>query len=1695
MYKPGRILLGSLETCGPQGLMEIQQTGGDVAANQWSVRNFKIGVLLVATAFLCGLVGLASAAGASDQQPEQADLAEVPVTEAALNAATDPVELPETDPAAASSLETEGIGRPEAEKVLQEVFGDGLEASAEFFDELEVEAFRSDFTALIAPPEPGSSAGLASSLLPLRTEDEGGNEELVDLDLEQADGHLEPDNPLVEVQIPSELGDGIDLPESGVKIELPSAASSRTASLVGDSSAFFPNVDTDTDFVASAAPTGLETYTQLRSPDAPTEQVFHLSLPAGDQLEPRPDGGAQVVGPDGEPVLVVRPPTAIDAAGQASPATLEVNGDSLVLSVSPDANALFPILVDPLFESYDWNNPQGTTAGWKTFSNAGFSASWMMAGPTAWSVEGATTPGNQGNIKYYVPRYWEDLQDVNRGIAPTSYIRNMKLWNFHYTIYINSPFRNHPYAWMGLWDGEHQTWISSYTRNASEGALNNSSWVYEMKNEANNDDVKHGGYGLATSETWNGSRRDAYAGNATVEVSDDDYPSWAEVDDQIPGWFSTKASKPIYYKVGDNGLGIYQLRFKYAAAEGGRGETITNQGCTGSAASPCPYSLNETKKTFAWNPAPMAQGEQNVWAYGVDPVGHWSPVAYIRVRVDREPPELGLSGPLTEQAGLGTKLLQYALTVGGKDGDEATATATTPVGTVGTGTGQLERPFGVATDNAGNIWIADTTNNRVVELDTNGTYVRQITTTPEGPFKEIRGITVAPDGNVWVAEKGNKRVIKFSATGQFISKFTNAAVEPFDVAVSSGGTVWVTDPTAQKVWQFKEDGTVIRTIDNHGNGALNGSDLPFGIALDEFGNAWIAMQASNRILEISPTGSPLFAFGSTGSATGQFNAPFDVAIAPSGNLFVSDGLNHRIQEFKPDGGFMRQLGTQGTASNQLDNPKNIAIAPGNRLLVADYNNKRIARWDHADRHVESGAVKTEVKVDGVSKDTYNPGCAAGKNCPISREWVMKADEYAAGTHKVDVIATDGVGLQTTKSLNVETHGDLQPPAVAVSGSMTEQASLGTTRPSYKLVVKATDTGTAEERKSGIVSTSITVDGKVVDSSAPGCPAEGCSITREWTLNSDSYAVGSHAVQVVAKDGAGLQTTKSLTINIARDTTAPVLAASSALYTAPQGWVEQKWYDYYANATDTNGYGVVSLELKIDGIVRKFGTQTCPAGGCSKAFSLTSSIDMSVYAGGAHPAELVATDGAGNVRKRIWTINVVPKGQVPATEAGDTLEALEAVSEEEIVAPQSPSEPFYPGPESESELKVDSSGFHTAGAPAETTLGQEPEEGFEIETADGVVEVTPAGVDPAASPIESSSDISAISSNTGKTVDTIYRPIYDGAMTFQSIRTPTGTDEFSWIVNLRPGQYMEKVDARTVQVISSVLQSPVFTITAIEAHDAVGSTVPTTLSASGSTITLKVLHKAGNPAAGNAPFVYPVIAGSGWEGGIIVHQVVGPPPTESGNPETMAYYETEMGPPEIVPASEADGGASASSVSPERRRKFVRSVCGHSMEWVETQEGGEAIAEHKLERLCGNAFDPINHPGVAVLWRGSMRGAFFYTPAVKVRHRGAIDCARHIGPAASRMKFYAIKDAYECHYGPKTSDENGGVHADAGHYLRAQAHWEFGQRSKCYGNQPSEECTPPDTCWEWMDRAVELHLWPSGNIDPIKLLVKPPPGNC
>jgi sugar lactone lactonase YvrE len=1381
---------------------------------------------------------------------------------------------PLTDPAVAEQLPHDELGRPEAAELMEGVFSPLLEMPAGIFDDLQVRSFISDHAAVIdASDVPGlvsedvseptsESPILLESTIPLRSESEDGELGTVDLDLEQTAHALEPVNPLVDVSIPDSIGDGIKLPGTGISVSLLDAPSDRTPSLLQDSVAFYPNVAPDTDLAVAPTANGVETFTQLRTPEAPLSQTFVLGLPIGSRLVANEAGGAEVL-QDGHQLVTVPRPYAVGAKGESVPVSLEVNGESLVVTVSPDSQTAYPIAVDPSIVDPNpcvpWDH-EGWTSYRTPYSVAANSFQAQDGSSTGCLLlaagNGTYAQGSQTYWQYAIPRYYKDFQDF--GKRPTSWIQTFSLSEIDFNG--NGNFTPDPMALFAVWD--------------ESGLWRTSSWYAPNLS---------GGYGINLSEDHQGKLasfglfalngvqlsvgRWLTTGGAQIGIGDNVAPEFGTL--YGPENWLNKQAGPVTTSIGDAGLGVRKLIVRTKSGEVLGTTNVANiegigESCTGVARNPCPreWKSNQAGNQVKYDPALAPQGITNLNLEAYDPVDNVT-ARTLQIRVDHSSPSVELSGTLTEQGALGSKLSEYTLDYTAKDGDDAAATAVAPAGSAGKGEGQLERPMGVAVAPDGSIYTVDRLNNRVVKYDKEGKLALQFGSTGsgDGQFNDPRGIDIAPDGTVWVADMGNDRIQAFSLTGAFLrkAKFTDPASEPYAIASGPGGVLWVTDIGLHRLIKVSENPitTLLTTTGKEpgGNGKGTAVISPTGVATDKFGNVWIADGGLGKVLELDSAGKPLFSFGTGGSGDGQINGIVGIDVSPAGNIAITERNNGRVQIFKPDGSYLRKFGTAGSANNQFFEAGGLSFGPDNTLAIADAGNKRVARWAHADQDPQSGAAKVEVKVDGAPVHTKAPGCST-KNCSVSGSWTLDADEFAGGAHKVEVIATDAVGISQTKTIDIETHGDHTDPAIALSGTMTQQASIGTTRPSYKLKAVATDPGPAEELKSGVASTVIKVDGAVVDSSSPGCPSGDCSITREWTLNSDSYSVGSHTVEVKATDAAGRVSAKTLTIDIARDTTAPELSFWGALYSAPSGWLEQKAVGYAAYAMDS-GYGVTSVELKIDGVAVSSVSQTCAAGGCSKFFGGSETLDMSEYSGGAHPAEFIARDGAGNVHKRTWTINVDPEGHISASEATDTLEAFEDTTVLQPVA----TTPEFLEPEiiaaGDNPHFVDNGeGFHATGIPVSVELGDVASDGFAVEGTAGKFEVTPVGESQALPSQLAGDNAAAVSSNTASGVDSVYRPEYNGLMLFSSIREQSSPEDYSWKVRLGATQTLESISSDRAAVFYED-GTEAFSITAETAKDAVGTQVPTTLTVSGSVITLTVQHKSGQ-------YVYPVVAQQEYE---------------------------------------------------------------------------------------------------------------------------------------------------------------------------------------------------------------------------------------
>ena len=334
------------------------------------------------------------------------------------------------------------------------------------------------------------------------------------------------------------------------------------------------------------------------------------------------------------------------------------------------------------------------------------------------------------------------------------------------------------------------------------------------------------------------------------------------------------------------------------------------------------------------------------------------------------------NGVITTVAGNGTR---------GSSGDNGPATSA-----------QLNNPYGLAADAAGNLYIADSSNNRIREVS--GGMIATVAGNGAAGFGGDNGpatsahlaypqdLAVDSAGNLYIADTNNNRIRKVSngviatlagtATYGFSGDnglATSAQLNnPYGVAVDPAGNLYIADTFNNRV--RKVSNRVITTVAGDGtvgfsgdNGPATSAQLadPWSVAVDSAGNLYIADYGNNRIRKVSNGVIATVAgngtrgsLGDNGPATSaQFYGPAGLAVDSLGNLYIADYGNNRIRKVSNGviatvAGGGASLGDNGPATSaQLALPYGIAVDSGGNLYVADWGNNRI-------RKVSNGVITT-----------------------------------------------------------------------------------------------------------------------------------------------------------------------------------------------------------------------------------------------------------------------------------------------------------------------------------------------------------------------------------------------------------------------------------------------------------------------------------------------------------------------------------------------------------------------------------------------------------------------------------------------------------------------------------------------------------------------------------------------------------------
>ncbi|MDG6256569.1 MAG: PGF-pre-PGF domain-containing protein [Methanomicrobiaceae archaeon] len=227
--------------------------------------------------------------------------------------------------------------------------------------------------------------------------------------------------------------------------------------------------------------------------------------------------------------------------------------------------------------------------------------------------------------------------------------------------------------------------------------------------------------------------------------------------------------------------------------------------------------------------------------------------------------------------------------------------------------------------------------------------------TAGGEFTNPYGIAVSDSGFVYVADTYNHRIQVFSANGTFVTSWGSFGsgddqfMFPYAVAVNGSGMVHVADNQNKQLKIFTPSGAHLATHPFPGNAK--------GIAVDEASRTLCTDWALDRTSVYNTTYALEGTIGSAGSGTGQFWNPTGIAVA-AGEVFVADTNHHRIQVFSADGTFLRKWPSDiiaGTAEGDFNHPYDLAVNRSGFLFVTDRDNDRVQIFSQAGDCVEAFA--------------------------------------------------------------------------------------------------------------------------------------------------------------------------------------------------------------------------------------------------------------------------------------------------------------------------------------------------------------------------------------------------------------------------------------------------------------------------------------------------------------------------------------------------------------------------------------------------------------------------------------------------------------------------------------------------------------------------------------------------------------------
>ena len=311
----------------------------------------------------------------------------------------------------------------------------------------------------------------------------------------------------------------------------------------------------------------------------------------------------------------------------------------------------------------------------------------------------------------------------------------------------------------------------------------------------------------------------------------------------------------------------------------------------------------------------------------------------------------------------------------------------------------LSNPDGLAMDGAGDVFIADYGNSRVVEVTPGGVQ----TTVPTTGLSTPGGVAVDGAGDVFIADSGNRQVVKVPYLGNGTygvqsTVFSDTSGIPGCLALDGAGNLYVVDTWDGVLWKVAPSGasasvsfvsssgayaivvdgagglfvgTVDQVLEITAGGVqstvASGLSSPRTLALDAAGDLFIADSGNNRVVEITPGGVQ-----TTVPASGLSN-PWGVAVDGAGDVFIEDTANNRVVELQP--------GAPSFGSANVCPAPQTTPAPCNQTPSLNYSVNADTTFGASPTVLTQGAPNLDFQLS--SGSTCTGTVTAGNSCSVN----------------------------------------------------------------------------------------------------------------------------------------------------------------------------------------------------------------------------------------------------------------------------------------------------------------------------------------------------------------------------------------------------------------------------------------------------------------------------------------------------------------------------------------------------------------------------------------------------------------------------------------------------------------------------------------------------------------------------------------